>query len=172
MSLKDSLNFKGSSATQLLRDQHLRTVETSEAFLANNLEPAVLIDHVRFILEVHIPLEDNILIPAFRPYLKKYLEFEEPIRIISAEHRSLMNTYRGIANPVSFEEGTPGVLTSEEIMSRCESISRNLLQHIYKEENGLFSLIEQYMPEDVKREVTGKITSDSARLAGRFRPNP
>ncbi len=44
-----------------------------------------------------------------------------------------------------------------EKVQNLHSIPELLLQHVYKEENGVFRQIDQYMPDSVKEEVEEKI---------------
>ena len=157
-SLKDSLSFKGSSATQLLRDQHAVTVDVAEGFLSGGMEYKFFLGKMKYSLDVHFILEDEVLIPVFRPILRKYLEFEEPVRIIVGEHNSIRSSYRSVANPVVLENDEEIRSTEEEIIGKCGAMAKTLLQHIYKEENGLFSLIELYMPDDLKDDVSRSIS--------------
>ncbi|MEM3676223.1 MAG: hemerythrin domain-containing protein, partial [Thermoplasmataceae archaeon] len=150
MGYRDSLSFKGSNATQLLRDQHMVTVEMSEGFLENSLGIAEFLKHVDYTVKVHFVLEDTILIPVFRPYLRQYMEFEEPIRIITGEHVSVRSVYSSISKPTTFEGEENIPLSQEEIIGKGGQIAKTMLQHIYKEENGLFGLIEQYLPQPKK----------------------
>ena len=48
MSLKDSLSFKGSIATQLLRNQHIITVEFAEGYLDNSIDIKKFLDRVDY----------------------------------------------------------------------------------------------------------------------------
>jgi hypothetical protein len=82
VSLKDSLSFKGSVATQTIRNQHVKTVEFSEGFLENSIDTEEFLKHVNYPINVHFVLEEEILIPIFRPVLREFLEMEKPIRII------------------------------------------------------------------------------------------
>lgn len=161
MGYRDSLSFKGSNATQLLRDQHAITVEISEGFLENSRDIGDLLNHVDYTIRVHFVLEDTILIPVFRPYLRQYMEFEEPIRIIKGEHVSVRTLYEGLREPITFEGGENIPLSQEEVIGKGGQIAKILLQHVYKEENGLFGLIEQYLPQprkdDVSRELSAKM---------------
>jgi hemerythrin-like domain-containing protein len=140
-----------------LRDQHVATVDVAEAFLSGSMEYKFFLDKVKYSLDVHFVLEDEVLIPTFRPILRKFLEFEEPPRIIVGEHNSIRSSYRSVANPVVFETDEAIRSTEEEIIGKCGTMAKTLLQHVYKEENGLFSLIEQYMPDDLKDDVSQKI---------------
>ncbi len=57
MGLRDSLKFKGSNATQILRGQHFTTVSKTEDFLSNNLSLNDFLKHVGYTIKVHFPLE-------------------------------------------------------------------------------------------------------------------
>ena len=169
MRYRDALSFKGSNATQLLRNQHIETVDITEGFLENSKDIKELLDHVDYIIKVHFVLEDTILIPVFRPYLREYMEFEEPIRIVTGEHISVRNLYGGLAKPISFE-GEQGIpLEQEQIIGKGGQIAKILLQHVYKEENGLFGLVEQYLPKPKKDEVALQLSTKFAELESDYR---
>ena len=169
MSLKDSLSFKGSIATQLLRDRHIITVEFAEGYLDNSIDIKKFLEHVDYSISVHFPLEDNFLIPIFRPYLKKYLDFEEPIRVISGEHQTIRRERQLIYRPNLNEADEEVQITPDELSGKCGVIARTLLQHIYKEENGLFGLVEAYLPEREKKEVSVKLEENLPILEKNFR---
>ncbi|MCL5730785.1 MAG: hemerythrin domain-containing protein [Candidatus Thermoplasmatota archaeon] len=169
MTFRNSLSFKGSNATQLLRDQHAVTVDVSEGFLENSRDIDEFLSHVDYTIKVHFVLEDNILNPAFRPYLRQYMEFEEPIRIITGEHISVRNLYSGINKPITFEGGESIHLTQEEIIGKGGHIAKILLQHVYKEENGLFGLIEQYLPQPKKDEVARELSARFVELDSAYK---
>jgi hemerythrin-like domain-containing protein len=158
MSYRDSMNFKGSKATQLLRDQHYTTVGVTEDFLDNKIDITKLLKHIDYTIKVHFSLEDVILIPAFSPFLRKYMVFEEPIRIISGEHASVKSIFNGINKPRIYEGEQDITLTQEEIIGKGGQIAKIMLQHVYKEENGLFNLVEQYLPEPEKNRVGNELS--------------
>jgi hemerythrin-like domain-containing protein len=157
MSLKDSLTFKGSIATQLLRNQHITTVEFAEGYLDNSIEMEKFLEHVDYSINVHFPLEDNFLIPIFRPFLRKYLDFEEPIRVISGEHLTIRRERQLLYRPNITESDQEVQLSQDELFGKCGVIAKTLLQHVYKEENGLFGLVDTYLPEPEKKEVSVRI---------------
>lgn len=143
MSLIDDLNFKGSIATQLLRDQHKNTVIICEDFLKNKVRPEDFIDHINFLLNIHFKIEEDILYPPFKPILEKNLPYMEPLKMVLAEHKgvkNLLNKYYTIKDH-----------------DYLKDIAELLLQHVYKEENGIFHQIDLYMPDDLKKEVYEKI---------------
>ena len=92
------------------------------------------------------------------------MEFEEPIRIITGEHVSVRNLYSGLKRPITFEGDENMDPTQEEIIGKGGQIAKILLQHVYKEENGLFGLIEQYMPQDKKDDVARELSSKLVEL--------
>lgn len=165
-SLRDRLEFMGSSATQLLRDQHLQSVDNSEALIANALDSRSFIEHVGFILAVHIPLEDDILIPAFMPYLKECMGDLAPMTVITDEHQGLRTRYEGALHLLGNRKAETDAM--EELSKRCGKMAEGILGHIYKEEKDLFGLVEQYLPESVKKDVSSKISSRSAMLDKEF----
>ena len=69
MSLMDNLKFKGSDATQMLRNQHKITVGISEGFIANEVKVEDFVGHVDYTISVHFRLEEEILIPVLSPLL-------------------------------------------------------------------------------------------------------
>ncbi len=157
MSLKDTLTFQGSKATQLLRTQHIRTVELSEGFLDNSVELKEFLDHIKFSIDVHFVLEEGILFPIFRPILQKYLEMEEPIRVIMGEHISVKRLYQAVSSPVTQEGGIDIESSDEEKTIKSGQIAKIMLQHVYKEENGLFELVDKFMPDEIKEETQSKL---------------
>jgi len=157
MSMKDSLSFKGSMATQLLRNQHITTVEFAEGYLDNSIEINKFLEHVDYSIKVHFALEDNFLIPIFRPYLRKYLDFEEPVRVITGEHLAIKRERQLLFRPNITESDDEIQLSQDELSGKCAIIAKTLLQHVYKEENGLFGLVDAYLPEPEKKEVSAKI---------------
>ena len=158
MSLMDNLKFKGSDATQMLRNQHKITVGISEGFIANEVKLEDFVGHVDYTISVHFRLEEEILIPVLSPLLRQYLEFEEPIRIIRGEHVSIKSLYNTLYRSISFEAEDTAA-TSEEVLNKSGLIAKTLLQHIFKEENGLFGMADLYIPEQQKE----KIQSDLER---------
>jgi hemerythrin-like domain-containing protein len=169
MGLRDTFAFKGSIATQLLRDQHIETVELAEGYLDNRIEIGKFLKHVDYSIGVHFPLEDEILIPVFRPYLRKYLAFEEPIRVITGEHLTIRRERQLMNRPNITEADVEIEITPEEIYAKCGSIARTLLQHVFKEENGLFGLIDTYLPEEEKRQVSSRLRENLPLLEMKFR---
>ena len=172
MSYRDSMNFKGSKATQLLRDQHYTTVGVTEDFLDNKIDITEFLKHIDYTIKVHFSLEDVILIPAFSPFLRKYMEFEEPIRIISGEHVSVKGIFNGINKPRIYEGEQDITLTQEEIIGKGGQIAKIMLQHVYKEENGLFSLVEQYLPDPEKDRVAEQLTVKFTKLNSEYKNMP
>jgi iron-sulfur cluster repair protein YtfE (RIC family) len=169
MSLRDSLTFKGTIATQLLRDQHILTVELSEGFLNNSIDAKKFLEHVDYAIDVHFPLEDNYLIPIFRPFLRKYLEFEEPIRVISGEHATIKRERQLIYRPNITESDEEVEISPDELFGKVGVIAKTLLQHVYKEENGLFGLVDSYLPENEKKELSIKLEDNLPILEKNFR---
>lgn len=160
MGLKDVLSFKGSIATQLLRDQHVDTVVFSEGFLENKIDLEKFIEHVDYSIAVHFRLEDEFLIPVFSPFLRKYMAFEEPIRVITGEHMTIKRNRQLLYRPHIFESDEEVEITPEELFGKCGIIAKLLLQHVYKEENGLFQLVDNYLPEMEKNELSTKLTEN------------
>jgi iron-sulfur cluster repair protein YtfE (RIC family) len=165
MSLKDTLTFQGSKATQLLRTQHIRTVELSEGFLDNGVELKEFLDHIKFSINVHFVLEEGVLFPIFRPILQKYLEMEEPIRVIMGEHISVKRLYQAVSSPVTQEGGTDIESSDEEKTIKSGQIAKIMLQHVYKEENGLFGLVDKFMPDEIKEETQSKLEQKMKSLS-------
>jgi len=157
MSLKDILTFQGSVATDLLRKQHITTVEMSEGFLENEIDLSKYLDHINFSINVHFVLEENVLFPIFRPILQKYLEMEEPIRVIMGEHISVKRLYQAVSGPVTQEGGIDIESSNEEKTIMSGQIAKIMLQHVYKEENGLFGLVDKFMPDEKKEETKLKL---------------
>ena len=54
--------------------------------------------------------------------------------------------------------------TSEEVLNRSGLIAKTLLQHIFKEENGLFGMADLYIPEQQRE----KIQSDLERKSEEY----
>ncbi len=144
MGMLEDLNFKGSSVTQALRDQHKNTVMICENFLNGKIDKNEILKHIEFLLNIHFKIEEDILYPSFLPILQKYLPYMEPFKMVIAEHRgvsNLLNKYRTINDGHDY----------------LSDIANLLLQHIYKEENGIFNQIDQLMPENIKKEICEKI---------------
>ncbi|MEM0157586.1 MAG: hemerythrin domain-containing protein [Thermoplasmataceae archaeon] len=148
----DNLKFKGSNATQMLRDQHKITVGISEGFIANEVKVGDFVGHVDYTISVHFRLEEDVLFPILSPLLRQYLEFEEPIRIIRGEHVSIKSLYNTLYRSISFETEDSST-TSEEILNKSGLIAKTLLQHIFKEENGLFGMADLYIPEPQREKI-------------------
>jgi len=168
MKFSKNLKFEGSGATQILRDQHRDTVSLCEAFMASKITLRELLDHVDYSISVHFVLEDTILIPAFAPYLSEFLGFDDPIRVVSGEHVSIKRMYEMLLRPVTFEE-TDGINTEREKREKATLITRTLLQHVFREENGLFELVERYMPDRDKKETALALAEEKKSLESRFR---
>jgi hemerythrin-like domain-containing protein len=144
MSLKDSIEFKGSIATQPLRTEHIETVDIAERYLAGKVSESEFIAHVNFLLMHHFKIEEDILYPAFKPYLEKYLPYMEPIKMVLAEHNGIRNLLKK-------------ALANQDRDINLKNIAELLLQHVYKEENGVFKQIDLYLPDPVKEIVYEKI---------------
>ncbi|MEM0155649.1 MAG: hemerythrin domain-containing protein [Thermoplasmataceae archaeon] len=157
MGLGDSLGFKGSIATQLLRDQHAETVRLAEGFIGNEVKVTDFLGHVDYSIMVHFPLEDNFLIPVFRPFLKKYLDFEEPIRVITGEHMIIRKERQDLIGRGANEYDEALELTADQIAGKSLLIAKTLLQHVFKEENGLFQLVDSYLPDHEKQDLSKKL---------------
>ena len=56
MGLSKALTFRGSIATQILRNQHSDTVGISESFLENNLQPEDYLTPANYVLNVNFDL--------------------------------------------------------------------------------------------------------------------
>ncbi|GEM_PF-1202699 len=167
MKFSKNLKFEGSVATQILRDQHRNTVNLCEAFMENNITLEALLDHVDYSINVHFVLEDTILIPTFAPYLSEFLGFDDPIRVVSGEHVSIKRMYATLLNPVTFEEADE-LNTEQEKHEKAAMIARTMLQHVFREENGLFELVERYMPDKVKGETALALIERKKSLELRF----
>ncbi|MGC8663925.1 MAG: hemerythrin domain-containing protein [Thermoplasmata archaeon] len=144
MGLLDELKFKGSIATQLIRDQHINTVKTCEKFLNDNLNKKEFVEHIYFLLSIHFKIKEEILYPPFKQILEKYLPYAEPLKMVLAEHKGVKNLL------YKFENINDG-------HDYLKDISELLLQDVYKEENGILNQIDLLMPEDMKKEVSEKI---------------
>lgn len=144
MSIYDELKFKGSFVTQPLRDQHKNTVTLCEKFLNGNLNKNDFIEHINFLLNVHFKIEEDILYPPFKPILEKYLPYQEPLKMVLAEHKgvkNLLNKYYTIKDEHDY----------------LKDIAELLLQHVYKEENGIFNQIDLLMPDNIKQNIFKEI---------------
>ncbi|MEM0161275.1 MAG: hemerythrin domain-containing protein [Thermoplasmata archaeon] len=145
MSLKENIDFKGSIATQSLRNQHIETVDIAEGYLAGKVSETDFVAHINSLLSYHFKIEEEILYPAFKPYLEKYLPYMEPIKMVLAEHNGIRNLLK---------KANEGIERTQNL----HSIAELLLQHVYKEENGVFKQIDQYMPDSVKEKIEKKIS--------------
>ncbi|MEM4058164.1 MAG: hemerythrin domain-containing protein [Thermoplasmata archaeon] len=145
MSLKENIDFKGSIATQSLRNQHIETVDIAEGYLAGKVSETDFVAHINSLLSYHFRIEEEILYPAFKPYLEKYLPYMEPIKMVLAEHNGIRNLLK---------KANEGIERTQNL----HSIAELLLQHVYKEENGVFKQIDQYMPDSVKEKIEKKIS--------------
>ena len=144
MGLLDNLDFKGSMATQIIRDQHIKTVKITEEFLNGNVIKEDFIDHIKFLFETHFKIEEEILYPPFKPILEKYLPYAEPLKMVLAEHKAVKNLLN------KYE-------TLKDYHNYLEDIAELLLQHVYKEENGILKQIDLLMSENMKIEINEKI---------------
>ncbi len=169
MTYGDSMNYTGSKATHLLRDQHYPTVGVTEDFLDNKIDITEFLEHIDYTIKVHFSLENVILIPAFSPFLRKYMEVEGPIRIISGEYASVKSMFNGINKPRIYEGEQDISFTHEEIIGKGGQIAKIMLQHVYKEENGLFSLVEQYLPDPEKDKVEEQLTVKFTKLDSEYK---
>ncbi|MEM3227278.1 MAG: hemerythrin domain-containing protein [Thermoplasmata archaeon] len=145
MSLKENIDFKGSIATQSLRNQHIETVDIAEGYLAGKVSETDFVAHINSLLSYHFRIEEEILYPAFKPYLEKYLPYMEPIKMVLAEHNGIRNLLK---------KANEGIERTQNL----HSIAELLLQHVYKEENGVFKQIDQYMPDSMKEKIEKKIS--------------
>lgn len=136
-------NFSGSIATQLLREEHRNTYNILIEYENGKINDEKFIEHIDFLLSHHFPIEEKILFPAFEPFLKIYLPYIEPIKMVLAEHNGVRNLFR------KYNESK-----NNDFLKQIKDL---LLQHIYREENGLFKQIDTFLPEDKKEEVFFKI---------------
>lgn len=169
MGLGETLGFKGSIATQMLRDQHVETVRLAEGFIGNEVTVSDFLSHVDYSIAVHFPLEDNFLIPIFRPYLRKYLDFEEPIRVITGEHMVIRKERQDLMGKRANEYDEVPNLTADQVAGKSMLIARTLLQHVFKEENGLFQLVDAYLPEQEKQNLSKKLREELPVLEARLK---
>ncbi len=144
MSILNDLKFEGSNATQLLRNQHKNTVKICEDFLNKKFSKEDFIQHIYFLLNVHFKIEEEILYPPFKPILEKNLPYMEPLKMVLAEHKGVNNLFNKY-NTINIEH------------DYLKDIAELLLQHVYKEENGIFHQIDLLMPENLKNEISEKI---------------
>jgi len=143
VNLSSVLKFEGSIVTRPLREQHRTTVKIVEEYLdSNKLDE--LIKHFGFLIDVHFKIEEEILFPVFTPILKQYLPNTEPIRLLLGDHRAIKHI-------IAY------VLDKQDIEANSKELSMLLLNHIFREENGIFNLIDLYMPEDIKKQTYEKI---------------
>ena len=77
-------NFSGSIATQLLREEHRNTYNILIEYENGKINDEKFIEHIDFLLSHHFPIEEKILFPAFEPFLKIYLPYIEPIKMVLA----------------------------------------------------------------------------------------
>lgn len=169
MGLEDTLGFRGSMATQMLRDQHITTVRIAEGFIDNHVSTADFLKHTDYSIGVHFPLEDNFLIPIFRPYLRKYLDFEEPIRVITGEHMVIKRERLELTNTRRNEYDEIMEVTPDDLIRKCGVIARTLLQHVFKEENGLFQLVDTYLPDQEKQNISKKLREELPVLEAKLK---
>ncbi|MGC8693976.1 MAG: hypothetical protein ACP5RY_07030, partial [Thermoplasmata archaeon] len=78
--------------------------------------------------------------------LKKNLPYMEPLKMVLAEHKGVNNLFNKYN-------------TINEEHDYLKDIAELLLQHIYKEENGIFHQIDLLMPENLKNEISEKINN-------------
>jgi len=143
VNLSSVLKFEGSIVTKPLREQHRTTVKVVEEYLdSNKLDE--LIKHFGFLIDVHFKIEEEILFPVFTPILKQYLPNIQPIRLLLGDHRAIKHI-------IAY------VLDKQDIEANSKELSMLLLNHIFREENGIFNLIDLYMPEDIKKQTYEKI---------------
>jgi iron-sulfur cluster repair protein YtfE (RIC family) len=141
--LSSVLKFEGSIVTNPLREQHRATVKIVEEYLdSNKLDEFV--SHFGFLIDVHFKIEEEILFPTFTPILKQYLPNTEPIRLLLGDHRAIKHIIAYI-------------LDKQNIEANSKELSMLLLNHIFREENGIFNLIDLYMLEDIKKQTYEKI---------------
>ncbi len=143
MNLLDELDFKGSIATKKLREQHKDTVKITESYLQNkNLND--LLNHVEDLFKIHFEIEEKIVYPVFEKYLKNYLPYMEPIKMVLAEHNGVRNLYRKIKEGIDVE-------------NNAKTLAELLLQHVYKEENGVFNQVDKFVPDEEKLKISDQV---------------
>ena len=59
-------------------------------------------------------------------------------------------------------------VTQNEIFGKYGIIAKTLLQRVYREENELFGLVDTYLPEKEKKEVSIKIEENLPLLERNF----
>ncbi|MGC8580894.1 MAG: hemerythrin domain-containing protein [Thermoplasmata archaeon] len=143
VSLSSVLKFEGSIVTKPLREQHKVTVKIVEDYLDENKFDG-FVSHFAFLLDTHFRIEEEILFPTFIPILKQYLPNTEPIRLLLGDHRAIKHMIAYISE-------------KQNVEANSKELSMLLLNHIFREENGIFNLIDTYMPEDIKKQTHEKI---------------
>ncbi len=149
MTLLDILKFKGGFVTQPLREQHRETVIIIYDFIDAETPYDEYIANLTHILNKHFVIEEEILFPAFKPILDNFMANEEPIRLLTGEHRAIKHIFEYLVKSKTID-------TKDDNIKKIDDL---LLHHIFKEENGIFNMIDNYMPDDIKKEVSDKIKS-------------
>jgi hypothetical protein len=73
--------------------------------------------------------------------------------------------YQAVSSPVTQEGGIDIESSDEEKTIKSGQIAKIMLQHVYKEENGLFGLVDKFMPDEIKEETQSKLEQKMKSLS-------
>ncbi len=136
MSILEEMDAYTGKITKILHQHHLEILKVSENFLRGNINNENFLDFVENFVEIHMELDENIIMPEFKKKIEKYYPFlfDTVIHEINAEHLGIRN----IVCKVKISENKKEYLVE---------VARRIIISTYKEEKLLFGLIEKHTDE-------------------------
>lgn len=133
-------------ATQQIADHGY----TDDAFRRVKIAMRFLEDEVG----VHNQREEDALFPVLERYV------EGPTRVMRDEHVVLKRQLRKLQTAVrKVERGPRSAETGNVLRERAQSVIQPFVNHIHKENNILFPLVQKFLTRDALREVARRMVS-------------
>ncbi len=137
------LPFKGTILTQDLRNDHREIANICNLFIHGNFDVDEFIDQMNYMINYHFKIEENILFNESKNYLDDVPKYNEMVLLLKNEHENIkkyLEKYKKYKN--------------KEFLKDMANV---LLNHIYKEENGIYNILDEHVPDDAKEIIYEKI---------------
>jgi len=137
------LPFKGTVLTQDLRNDHKETASICNLFLHNDFDIEEFVEHISYMMDYHFKIEETILFNESKYYMEMVPKYNEMVTLIKNDHENIkrhLEKYRKTKN--------------REFLKDLANI---FLNHIYREETGIFNLLDENVPDEAKEVIYEKM---------------
>lgn len=103
-------------------------------------------------VDVHNRHEEEALFPVLERYV------EGPTGVMREEHRALKRDLKRLRTSVrKLNTGRPSATTLRAIRSHAQTVIQKFVNHIHKENNILFPLVQKFLTRDALREIARRL---------------